>query len=329
MKIFIIVILAVLILALAVLSVATVYMYRLACRRRKVDEISVWDRVTYPGGVSELAKFEPALSQGREWLRQKGKTEARRVSITSYDGLRLNARIISQEGRDTPRGIILMLHGYRSNPLHDFGGSAKDFASRGFMLCMPCQRAHGESEGVHLTYGVKERYDAAEWCWFLAKEYPGLPIIMCGISMGASTVLMASSLELPAEVCGIIADCGFTTPAEICKKVLKCDFHLPAFPLFYTASLLTRVLAGFGFNDVSALEEVAKTTLPVLVIHGKSDKFVPYEMGERIRDAVGSECVFVSVDEAGHGECYMQDIDTYNVGFEKFMKLCGLSETIE
>ena len=123
-----------------------------------------------------------------------------------------------------------------------------------------------------------------------------------------------------------MADCGFTTPAEICKKVLTKDMHLPAFPLFYTASLLTRILAGFGFNDVSAIEEVSKTNLPVMIIHGTEDKFVPYEMGERIRDAVNSECVFVPVEGAGHGESYLTDIDFYYTGFKRFMKLCGLSE---
>ena len=219
MKIILIALLAFVIFCLAVLSVATVYMYRVACRRRKKDDRSVWDRVVFPLGESDLQKFEPMLSDGRAWLLERGKAEdVRRVSITSFDGLKLNARIIPQEGRSTPRGIILMLHGYRSNPLHDFGGSAKDFASRGFMLCFPCQRAHGDSEGIHLTYGVKERHDALSWCRFLEREYPGLPIIMCGISMGASTVLMASSLDLPKSVCGIIADCGYTTPEEICKR---------------------------------------------------------------------------------------------------------------
>ena len=125
-----------------------------------------------------------------------------------------------------------MMHGFRSNPVFDFGASAHDFASRGFILCMPCQRAHGDSEGRHLTFGIKERYDALEWCRFLAKRFPDLPILMCGISMGSSTVLMASSLELPERVVGVIADCGYTTPAEVCKKVLNVDLHLPAFPLY-------------------------------------------------------------------------------------------------
>ena len=327
MKILFIALAAVMIFALLGLAVATVYMYRLACRRRSGDNESVWDQVVPPPGMAPMGQFEPALSEGRAWLLERGASEdARRVSITSYDGLWLNGRIIPQEGREHPKGIILMLHGYRSNPLHDFGASAKDFAGRGFMLCMPCQRAHGDSEGTHLTYGVKERHDAVSWCRFLAKEYPDLPIIMCGISMGASTVLMASSLDLPENVKGIIADCGFTTPAEICKKVLTTDLRMPAFPLYYTAFALTRVLAGFSFNEVSALEEASKTKLPVMVVHGTEDKFVPFEMGERIRNAIKSECVFVAAKGAGHGESYLTDNALYNEGFEKFMKLCGLSE---
>ena len=37
-------------------------------------------------------------------------------------------------------------------------------------------------------------------------------IFLCGISMGCATTLMAAGLDLPDNVKGIIADCGFTSP---------------------------------------------------------------------------------------------------------------------
>lgn len=325
MKLFLSIAVVLLLLVVLAVGVGSYMLYKLAAKRSRPIDESVWERLPSTDGMPSLKRFEPDITDGRKWLISAAK-DAERVSITSFDGLRLNGRIIPCQGRISPRGVILMMHGYRSNPVFDFGASARDFAERGFVLCMPCQRAHGDSEGRHLTYGIKERYDALEWCRFLEKRFSGLPILMCGISMGSSTVLMASSLDLPKAVVGIIADCGYTTPAEICRKVLNVDLHLPAFPLYYTSHLFTRLMAGFSFGDVSALEEASKTELPIMLIHGTDDAFVPYEMGERIRDAVKSPCFFVSAKGAGHGESYLADREGYDKAFYLFLDACGIGE---
>ena len=49
------------------------------------------------------------------------------------------------------------------------------------------------------------------------------PLILGGLSMGATTVLLASCFDFPANVRAIIADCGFTSPYEIAKSVLRRD----------------------------------------------------------------------------------------------------------
>ena len=48
-----------------------------------------------------------------------------------------------------------------------------------------------------------------------------------GVSMGAATVLLAAGLNLPDNVCGIVADCGYTSPREITRKCLP--EYLPGF----------------------------------------------------------------------------------------------------
>ena len=50
--------------------------------------------------------------------------------------------------------------------------------------------------------------------------------------MGAATVLLSLGTDLPGNVKGVVADCGFTSPWEIVRHVAKRDFHLPAFPPF-------------------------------------------------------------------------------------------------
>ena len=46
-------------------------------------------------------------------------------------------------------------------------------------------------------------------------------IVITGISMGASTALMMAGTNLPKNVIGVLADCGFTSAKQIIKKVVK------------------------------------------------------------------------------------------------------------
>lgn len=72
-----------------------------------------------------------------------------------------------------------------------------------------------------------------------------------GISMGAATVLMASELDLPASVRGIIADCGYTSPRDILRKVIR-QLHLPVGPVYFLLRLSARLFGHFDPEAASA-----------------------------------------------------------------------------
>lgn len=305
---------------------ASFYMYRLGCVR-KTKIASVWDDdelyYKYARKYDECGKDIVAK---RLALREAGRGKsAVSLEITSHDSLHLTAKLIPQsEAYEKPRGIVAMFHGFRSEPTYDFGTFANDIRDLGFMLLMVDQRAHGGSEGKHITYGVNERFDALAWCKLLKEKYPEEKVILYGVSMGASTVMMASALELPDNVIGVVADCGFTTPAAICRKVLTKDLKVPAFPIFQVSSLLVRLFAGFDFNGASATEALTKSDLPVLMFHGQDDKFVPHEMSVENHAACADRCTFVSVEKAGHGEAYLYDKEGYMNAFRTFAESVGV-----
>lgn len=328
LKIFFIILGAALALLLLVFVIGSYYMYRLAGVRDKKFSSTVWENDEFFNDFSKLyAKCGEKIVRKREALRDAGHhSSAERLTVTSHDGLKLTARLIPHGGKsEAPLGIVAFFHGYRSEPTRDFGTFAMDIRDMGFMLLMPDQRAHGGSEGRHICFGVNERYDAVMWCKKLSELYPTLPIILYGLSMGASTVLMASELDLPENVCAVAADCGFTTPAAICSKVLKVDMHLPKFPIYYGAEMLMRIFAGYSFNSCSAVDGIRNTKLPVLVIHGENDKFVPHSMGLEISGA--AECEFLSVPEAGHGEAYLYNPDGYLDAFKALARRGGINVT--
>ena len=244
------------------------------------------------------------IDEGKRWVSGLPYSEE---TIKAYDGTRLCGRFYRN---GDSKMTVLLMHGYRSNPMHDFSCAFKFYFDKGFNLCVPDQRAHGQSEGRFITYGIRERFDAKSWMEHINTLVEGGEIYAYGVSMGASTLLMASSLELPENLKGIIADCGFTSPGAIIKKVIKEDMRLPVFPFYFITRLMTRIVAGFDFEEYSAITAVEQAHVPIFMLHGKADCFVPFSMGEEIFEAARGKKQAVWVEGADHGCSFMTDPDT-------------------
>ena len=265
--------------------------------------------------------YRDKLIEKRKWVKSH---ELKDYEVTSFDGLKLRAKFMACD-KGYMRGIVLMMHGFHSNPLHDFNLAIEVFNERGFGCMLPYQRAHGESEGKYLYYGTRERYDVISWCKLIEKEYPGLPVILDGISMGASTVMMASGLdELPSNVKGIVADCGYTSPYEIFVAVMKRRFNMSPFPLLYTTDLYSKIRARFFMRSASTLDALKKNKLPIVILHGQEDSFVPHSMSVE-NHAVAKEhswAELVSVPGAEHGMSFLIDSEKYLKGVDDMLAEC-------
>ena len=135
------------------------------------------------------------------------------VHITAQDGTPLAARYY-HHADGAPLAIIF--HGYRGYAERDGLGGYTLCTALGYNVLLPDQRAHGYSGGHTITMGVKERYDARDWTvWARSRFGPEVPIFLMGVSMGAATVLLAAGLNLPDNVCGIVADCADGQAADL------------------------------------------------------------------------------------------------------------------
>ena len=187
------------------------------------------------------------------------------------------------------------------------------------------QRAHGYSGGHTITMGVKERYDARDWTvWARSRFGPEVPIFLMGVSMGAATVLLAAGLNLPDNVCGIVADCGYTSPREITRKCLP--EYLPGMPLelTYAVGRLGAILFGhFDPEDADCEAAAAQSKVPILFVHGDADGFVPYDMGKRNYEACRAKGKkFLTVHGAEHAVSYYHDNDAYTKQATEFLQDC-------
>ncbi len=268
---------------------------RLCClrprRRKKVG----------PAPDQPPTAYDAPLRDARAWFDAQPFQE---LSIQSRDGVRLVGSYLPAQN---PRAVLLLFHGFRSSARHDLAFGARYYHSLGLSLLLPDQRAHGRSGGRFLTYGVREQFDCLDWIQYLVSRNPGTPILLGGISMGATTVLLASGHPLPPQVCGILADCGFSSPYEIIRKVMVENLHLPRLPLLPLTALSCRLFAGFRLRGASTYEAVRHSHTPTLFLHGTADSFVPAEMSQRAFDACAAPKRLLLVPEAEHGYSFLVD----------------------
>ena len=216
--------------------------------------------------------------------------------------------------------LILFFHGYHGTALRDGNGILSYAKNNGYNILLVDQRAHGKSGGRCITFGIKERYDCLDWIRYANRRFGDhTPIILAGISMGASTVLMASDLGLPANVKGIMADCPYSEPKEILKKVM-IQMKYPVNVTYTAVRLGGKFFGKFDIEEHSALESMKNCYVPVLFIHGDEDELVPYEMSKDCYEAcVSSEKRHVVVKGAAHGMSYCVDKALYEKEVEDFL----------
>lgn len=245
-----------------------------------------------------------------------------RVCITSFDGKQLRGKYYHIQD-EAP--VQIQFHGYKRNGLRDFCGGTYLSRKMGHNTLVIDQRAHGNSDGKTITFGIKERYDCLNWIQYINQRFGNnTPIILVGISMGAATVLMASELELPENVKGIIADCPYSTPKGIILKVAK-DLKFPvkiSYPFIYLSAL---IFGHFRLTDASPAEAVKHTNIPILLIHGEGDGFVPCSMSKEIYDACASKATLVTIPNADHGMSYLEDAVRYEQVILDFLQNCQLN----
>ena len=76
------------------------------------------------------------------------------------------------------------------------------------------------------------------------------------------------------------------------------------YPIIKIAGKICKAVAGYEYDEISSAGEVRDTKIPILLIHGKEDRFVPPSMSEKIYDSCASEKELWIVPKAKHAEAY-------------------------
>ncbi len=249
-----------------------------------------------PGEVYEA--FRESIIKWTKELRAMHCTE---YSVQSFDGLTLYGKFYEYK---PGAPIELMFHGYRGSAERDLSGGVQRAFQVGRSVLLIDQRCSGKSGGNTITFGVREHRDCLTWVDFAISHFGAdVKLLLTGVSMGAATVLMAGGKELPPNVIGILADCGYTSAKEIISTVIR-SMKLPPKLAYPFVKLGAKLYGHFDLDETSPLEMVKKCRLPVIFYHGEADDFVPCHMSKTLYEACSSRKELITIPGAGHGLSY-------------------------
>lgn len=265
-------------------------------REQKEAHTMEWLAENYPGTV--------------EWMDSMKNIGALRDTFIYNDrGIRLHAYCATC---DSAKGTVLLAHGYTDEARRMMMLARVYHDSLRFNVLVPDHERHGKSEGDAIRMGWLDHLNLERWIGVADSLWTDMPTYLHGISMGGATVMMCAGDSLPSSVKGIIDDCGYTSVWDEFSGEIKNQFGLPVHPLLDIASRMCQRRYGWNFKEASALEQVRKSPLPILFIHGDNDTFVPTAMVHQLYEAktIGYKRLWI-VPDTRHAAAYRNHPNEY------------------
>jgi alpha-beta hydrolase superfamily lysophospholipase len=204
------------------------------------------------------------------------------VKFLSRDGVtRLRGVFLSPP---SPRGTVLVCHGVGANHADIVSISTILYDNR-FQVVAFDFRGHGSSDGHTITYGWAERDDvlaAYDFCLAHPDVQPDR-LYALGVSMGGATLIEALP-EMP-RVRAAVIDSAFATLRDMAEHQFRV-FPKAIRPfLRQAARTMAWVEVGVDIESIRPIDSIAKTSIPLLLIHGTEDAVIPVENVRRLAAA--------------------------------------------
>jgi len=229
---------------------------------------------------------------------------------------------------EKPQKAVIIAHGYTGNysTVYPYAKLMLDF---GFNVVLYDHRAHGNSDRkdskgkkICCSMGYYESKDLKDLFYFMKDKFEDDCIWgILGESMGGATI-MQTAPKIP-ELSFAIDDCGYSSMKEESLAEFK-SLHLPSFPVMQIGNALIKLLWGWSIYDISAIEAMKKTNIPVLFCHGDKDSFVPTEMVYKVYNAKKDKKVLRLYKDSIHARSLLDHPDEYKKNVQLFLKEYGI-----
>ena len=195
----------------------------------------------------------------------------------------------------SPHGTVFVLPGIRDSK-DSMRGWGQMLVDAGYRAVLVDLRGQGRSSGNYLTYGVQESADLSQVLDTLTEQHIARgPIGVMGNSYGAAIAIQWAGHDRRVEA--VVA----VSPFASLRVVVPAYGVVPMPALFVNRIIaLAGERGGFDPESASAVDGIARTAAPVLLIHGRSDTRIPSWHSERIHAAGAGHSELVLVDGEGH-----------------------------
>ena len=279
-----------------------------------------------PHGVEDIertrAKADSLLPGSTAWYDQlKAQGILKDVTITGYQDRKVHAVYAPAAKPEEAKGTAIVVHGYTDNH-YVFLYLVRMYRDEfNYNVMVPDLVYHGYSEGEAAQMGWYDRFDVEKWSELAHEIFKDDFQVVHGVSMGAATTMMMSGDPLPSYVKCFVEDCGYSSAWDQFAYNLKDMFHLPPFPILTSASIVCKNRYGWSFKEASAANQVAKSTQPMLFIHGDADDFVPFkQMWTNYNAKKKGYKEYYVCPGAVHANSFAKDPETYKHKVLNFLK---------
>lgn len=234
------------------------------------------------------------------------------IYITNKRGIKLYAELRKTDVRNDKPTVILFSHGHKSSGDNDVP-LFSNFQLKNYDLLSIDHEGGGKSGGKHSGFGIYEQEDIRLWVEKLNEIYNhNVNIYLHGVSMGGNSVLLTANYKME-NVKGIISDCGFISTYSMVKYLVKSHFLTTLICIFNSFVIKRNI---FKYSSRKSLKS---SLYPILLIHGKEDKFVPTFMSEINNKVCTSKHKLILFEGAKHATSYLSNPLLYEEEFDKFI----------
>jgi pimeloyl-ACP methyl ester carboxylesterase len=194
------------------------------------------------------------------------------VTFTSQ-GIPLRGWFISANDSLVPQPTIILAHGWSTNATQMLP-VARLLHDAGFGVLLYDVRGHGASgdDGPMTLLKFAEDLIAAADYLDGRPEVDMTRLGVVGHSMGGASAIVAASMESRIRV--LVSSSAFADPVALTQDVMRAR-HIPRWPFLWLVCRTIECWLGTTIADIAPQNRIGQVTVPALLIHGKSDQFIP------------------------------------------------------